>query len=138
MSAYGDRDRVALASVLRHIQAFPRTPASRASWRFGRGSPEAGAPVYERTCAGCHGASGEGRVGPALSNPALQQVATTEFLAATIVRGRTGTPMPSFGRDGASYSRLTAREVLDVAAYVREQLAAPGQAAQPPATAGGR
>jgi hypothetical protein len=30
--------------------------------------------------------------------------------------------MPSFGRDSAAYPRLTAAEVLDIAAFVRERL----------------
>ena len=35
--------------------------------------------------------------------------------------------MPAFGRDNANYPRLTAQEVLDLAAFVRK-----GLSAQPP------
>jgi mono/diheme cytochrome c family protein len=57
-------------------------------------------------------------------------VATPEFIAATIVRGRAGTPMPAFGRDSAAYARLAAADVLDVTAYVRERLG-PASASSP-------
>ena len=51
-----------------------------------------------------------------------------EYLAATIVRGRAGTPMPSFGRDSVAYMRLTAPEVLDVIAFIRERFVSPPRA----------
>jgi mono/diheme cytochrome c family protein len=86
------------------------------------GSADAGAAIYLRACAGCHGPNGEGRVGPALANPAFRQAATTEYIASTVLLGRRGTPMPSFASDSVSYSRLTASEALDVAAFVRDGL----------------
>lgn len=123
MPAYRARPPAALAAVLRYIQTLPRTAANRAAWTSGvEGSPEAGEALYARICIGCHGPNGEGKVGPALANPAFQQAASPEFIAATIVRGRAGTPMPSFGRDSVSYARLTATEVLDLTAFIRERL----------------
>lgn len=122
MAAYGDRPPETLAGILRHARQLPRTSAVRAGWTLGTGNAEVGADIYERHCRGCHGAAGEGKVGPALANPAFLAAATTEYIAATIVRGRSGTPMPSFGRDNVAYSRLTATEVLDVSAFIRERL----------------
>jgi mono/diheme cytochrome c family protein len=122
MPAYADRPPAALAAVLRFMKTLPRTGTSRAAWSLGTGNAADGAALYGSTCAGCHGAAGEGKVGPALANPAFRQAATTAFIGATVVRGRAGTPMPSFGRDSAVHPRLTAREVLDVAAFVRDQL----------------
>lgn len=122
MPAYSDRPAAALAAVLRHLQVLPRTAAIRATWVAGVGAADRGADLYDRNCAGCHGPAGGGRVGPALANPGFLQAATSGYLAATIVRGRAGTPMPSFGRDSVGYARLTGDEVLDLTAYIRERL----------------
>jgi mono/diheme cytochrome c family protein len=122
MPAYGDRPAPSLAAVLRHVTSLPRTSASRSSWMLGTGSVDRGADLYDRNCLGCHGPAGEGKLGPALANPAFQQAATTPYIAATIVRGRAGTPMPSFGRDSNVYARLTGEEALDLTAFIRERL----------------
>jgi mono/diheme cytochrome c family protein len=122
MPAYGDRPADALAAVLRHVGQLPRSDARRATWSLGSGSADRGADLYERHCGGCHGGAGEGKVGPALANPAFLQAATTEYIAATVVRGRAGTPMPSFGRDSVGFARLTATDVLDLSAFIRERL----------------
>lgn len=122
MPAYSDRPAASLAAMLRFLQSLPRVPAVRASWTIGVGSADRGADLYERHCIGCHGPSGEGKVGPALANPGFLQAATTEYVATTIVRGRAGTPMPSFGRDNVGYARLTGAEALDLTAFIRERL----------------
>ena len=57
--------------------------------------------------------------------PAFRQAATPEFISMTVMRGRSGTPMPSFGRDNVGYPRLTAPEVLDLTAFIRERLGTP-------------
>jgi cytochrome c oxidase cbb3-type subunit 3 len=77
-----------------------------------------GRHIYDTVCAGCHGAKGEGKVGPALANPGFQQAATPAFVAATVARGREGTPMPAFSRNSASYPRLTDADAADVAVFV--------------------
>lgn len=61
-----------------------------------RGDPVRGEAVYARSCASCHGATGEGVTAPALANPVLLATASDVFLRDTIRRGRTGTPMPAF------------------------------------------
>lgn len=122
MPAYSDRPAASLAAVLRFVQSLPRATATRASWAAGAGSAERGADLYSRNCVGCHGQAGEGKVGPALANPAFLQASTGPYIAATIVRGRAGTPMPSFGRDNIGYARLTGDDALDLTAFVRERL----------------
>lgn len=122
MSAYGDRPAAALAAVLRFVLMMPRGPARRADWVVGTGSAEHGADLYARHCLGCHGPSGEGRVGPALANPGFRATASPAYIAATIARGRAGTPMPSFGRDNPGFARLTGADMLDVTAFIRERL----------------
>jgi mono/diheme cytochrome c family protein len=123
MPRYHNYDAHTLASLINYISALPRASNSRANWKMGEGIAERGKSIYARQCAACHGARGEGKLGPALANPAFLSVASTDYLAATIVRGRAGTPMPAFGRDQVRYPKLAAGEVLDLAAYIRQALA---------------
>ena len=83
------------------------------------GDPGNGERIWRRACAGCHGAAGEGKEGPALADLAFLQAANDGFLQATIVRGRRGTAMPSFDRDGPDHPRLSAGEIDDTVAFIR-------------------
>ncbi len=123
MPRYRNYDAQTLASLMSYLSTLPRASGSRANWKMGEGVAERGKNLYARQCAGCHGAGGEGKLGPALANTAFLTAASNNYLAATIVRGRSGTPMPAFGRDHVSYPKLTAREVLDLVAYIRHGLA---------------
>ena len=82
------------------------------------GNAANGRVIYETICAGCHGAKAEGKVGPALANAGFQQAATPAYVAATVLRGREGTPMPAFSRNNANFPRLSDAEAADVAAFV--------------------
>lgn len=136
MPAYTVYDAQALRSLMAHLDrlARERTSGARAAWRAGAGDASRGRAIYERSCAGCHGAEGEGKNGPALANAGFRQAATPDLIAVTVVRGRRGTLMPAFGRDGVGYSQLASSEVLDVSAFVARGLGA--GAAGPPASGG--
>jgi cytochrome c len=110
-------------SLLSHVAAQARVAGSRAGWKMGTGAAQSGRALYARICAGCHGANGEGKIGPALGNSGFLNAATTEYIAATVLRGRSGTPMPRFGRDSAAYPRLTAQDALDITAFIRSGFA---------------
>jgi mono/diheme cytochrome c family protein len=118
MPGYSDRDATTLRGLIDHVRRLPRSPGSRAAWRLAAGDAEAGRDVYGRTCAGCHGAAGEGKLGPALSNAGFLAAATPAYVAATIARGRPGTVMPSFTRDSVAYPRLSEDQIRDAAAFV--------------------
>ncbi len=78
-----------------------------------------GKTVYEQRCNFCHGDDGRGggrKLGINLRNPTVQKVVPTEFLARTVLHGRKGTPMPSFGPEGEG---LSSTEIADVIAYVK-------------------
>jgi cytochrome c oxidase cbb3-type subunit 3 len=119
MPRFRSYDAATLGALLGYVASLPPAPGTRAAWRMGEGDPAAGEQIFARTCAGCHGQAGAGRTGPALANPAFLKAADAGYLAATVVRGRRGTPMPPFGRDSGSFRRLAAADVLDVTAYLR-------------------
>jgi mono/diheme cytochrome c family protein len=132
MPAYRIYDAAAMRAVIDAVAALPRVEGSRAAWRLAPGSPERGLNVYVRHCAGCHGDRREGKTGPSLANSGFLKVASSAYVAATVARGRSGTPMPAFSRDSANHSALSADEILDVSALVvgragsRRQESSPG------------
>ncbi len=128
MPRYTGYDVSSLRSLIDFTAALPAVEGKRAAWQKGPGQSAAGATLFQRNCTGCHGANGEGGLGPALANSGFQRAASEEFIAATIVRGRAGTPMPAFGRDSVRFPRLSASEVLDLAAFVRSGLGAKAKA----------
>ena len=123
MPRYRDYNAQAFRSLLNHLVSQPRVSGSRAGWKMGTGETQSGRAVYARTCVGCHGAKGEGKIGPALANAGFLNAATTDYIAATVLRGRAGTPMPAFGRNSAAYPQLTAQDALDIASYIRSGFA---------------
>jgi len=78
-----------------------------------------GEDLYARNCAGCHGAEGEGTVGPRLATgpaPDFVQssvVKSAGSLAAQILSGNPDRGMPALG------GNLTDREVAAIGTYVR-------------------
>ena len=74
-----------------------------------------GAVVYQRNCASCHGAKGEGGTGTALANPTMLALTPDRFLRHAVVQGRQGTPMPAFG------SVLSEAQIDDVTAFLRSR-----------------
>lgn len=83
------------------------------------GQPKQGQSLYNEFCSDCHGKDGEGRKAPALNNEEFLNAATNGYLLATISLGRSGTPMPAWGRTSASHRVLTASERQDVVAFIR-------------------
>ncbi len=74
-----------------------------------------GGEIYQRDCAACHGANGEGISAPALGHPMLLATATDGFLQYAIKEGRDGTPMISF-KDSLSNEEIDA-----VTAFLRSR-----------------
>lgn len=70
-----------------------------------------GAELYEQSCAGCHGASGGGGLGPAIGPGSNSVGLTDEQLAAVIVVGPGSMP---------GFVRLSDEQVASLVAYVRD------------------
>ena len=90
--ARGWRGRLAVAGL-----ALVATTASGATPVDAPSAPRQDALVHlvRQDCGSCHGLTLQGGLGPALTAPALRHF-TVDLLAATILHGRPGTPMPPF------------------------------------------
>ncbi|MDZ4800997.1 MAG: c-type cytochrome [Bryobacteraceae bacterium] len=103
---------------LRVLSGAGHKPESAAA-RWVKGDPAAGKALFASTCAGCHGASGEGAEAPALNNQVLLNSATDTYLVETIGRGRRGTVMQGFVDPSPARRTLSPHEIESVVAFVR-------------------
>jgi mono/diheme cytochrome c family protein len=89
------------------VLLFANEPASDSS---GYASP--GAAVFAQNCSRCHGANGEGQLGPQLSHGKVTKAfPNASGEVAFVSKGKDG--MPSFG------GVLTPKEIQQVVAYTR-------------------
>lgn len=102
-------------AYVRHLGSRGKRPIKRT----GEGDPALGGQLYGANCASCHGTYGEGASGPQLRNEAFLRSASDGFLAATIVLGRTGTPMQSMIHGQEGLGQIAPERVRDVIAYMR-------------------
>lgn len=130
MPAFAQLTDAEVDAIVQHLRHGPDRPAAAShSHRPVRGSATRGATLYARHCATCHGPDGEGAHGtgvtfsrprsapilaPALNNRGFLAAASDAMIKTTLMRGRAGTPMQSFLRQG-----LTERDINDVVAHVR-------------------
>jgi cytochrome c oxidase cbb3-type subunit 3/ubiquinol-cytochrome c reductase cytochrome c subunit len=119
----GYDDASAIVALVRTWQKGPSVPTDA---RKVDGDAERGAPLFATHCASCHGAKGRDGKHNALANAELLASATDGFLAATIERGRAGTPMASFA------GKLTSAQIDDVVALLRSWQKAPEEAPELP------
>ncbi len=90
-----------------------------------------GAPIFLKNCSTCHGAQGEGVVGPALRNSQYVQTGGDQAVFQTIAGGRPGTKMPAWLQ--LNGGPLDETQIADVVAYLHTlQNVAPLPTAAPP------
>ncbi len=79
-----------------------------------RGEAHYGAALFRANCAACHGSNGQGGdIGISLRSSTFQSIASDEFIAETIIHGRSNTAMPS-------WKEFDNREVSDLLAFIRQ------------------
>ena len=74
-------------------------------------SAQVGASIFAKNCAACHGATGEGGVGPALARNPHVNIDNPNVMLTTIVQGRN--LMPSWR------GQLAASDIASVATFIR-------------------
>ncbi len=80
-------------------------------------SAERGGDIYFEQCTACHGATGQGGVGPALNNSRYLESASNLVMFETIRAGRPGTIMPAWSQDNGG--PLTDEDIRDLVEYIR-------------------
>jgi len=78
---------------------------------------EMGGELYELNCASCHGADGEGGVGPALNSQEFLTAAKDDQITAIITVGIPGSLMSAYSLDFGG--PLTAEEIDGLTVYLR-------------------
>src|SRR5512139_752765 len=116
-------------AIVRYVRSWNPGPAVTYSSKPVQGNPAHGRQLFQKYCVACHGANGEGAQGtgvtfsrprnlpimaPALHNPGFLAAAPDAMIKATLMRGREGTPMVSFLKQG-----LKEKDINDVVSYVR-------------------
>ncbi len=122
-------------AIIHHLRSWYKGKVPTYSAAPVKGDATRGRALFEKHCAACHGANGEGGHGtgitfsrprdfpimpPALHNPGFLASAKDAVIKTTLVKGRAGTPMAAFGQRG-----LSDRDLNDVVAFVRSFERAP-------------
>ena len=116
-------------AIIKHIRTWaPGKPFKYSNKRI-KGNLKNGELLYDRNCAACHGANGEGGKGtgvtfsrprdlpiiaPSINNPGFLASAPDMMIKTVLMNGREGTPMLSYLKLG-----LSEKDIDDVVAYVR-------------------
>lgn len=117
-----------VVALMRHWQTAPSvTPPAVA-----QGDAAAGAGIFAARCAGCHGDDAQGGEYMSVANPRFLEIASDAFIAESIRKGRTGTPMPAFGMEHATDGALSETDIADVTAFIRSLQTEPPEAPLPP------
>jgi cytochrome c oxidase cbb3-type subunit 3 len=114
-----DSEMSAIVSYLRHIADTPPPPADTKPRRWVQDNLSDGPKLYQKFCQSCHGATGGGDSGPALSNAEFLRTATDTFLVESVRRGRRGTSMDGFALGSVRQPALAHSEILAIVSYIR-------------------
>ena len=126
MPAWGEKEGglrpAEIDAVVAQVRAFGNgipSPAETELRRWAKGDIQEGAQLFAGSCAGCHGAAGEGKEGPQLRNQVLLKHATDRYLIESIRRGRHGTSMSSFAQPALSHRQLSDQEIEAIVTFIR-------------------
>ncbi len=116
-------------AIIKYVRTFSSAKPARFSSRHIKGDIQQGEKIFKSRCASCHGDHGQGGKGtgvtfsrprdlsiipPALNNASFLASASDEMIKHTLIRGRDGTPMNSFLKQG-----LSEKDINNVVAYIR-------------------
>ncbi len=107
-----------LAGLIAYLRSWSPQAAPLAPVTL-RGDAMVGEVHYLRSCAGCHGAEGEGGMGPQLVNPVFLDTVSDAALLEWIGRGRDGTAMLGFLPEEHGVTRLEREDIANIVAWLR-------------------
>lgn len=129
MPAYSALSQDEVQSIVQYVRSFTNvTPPTYDNIHI-RGNEQHGQQLYQKHCASCHGANGQGGKGtgvtfsrprdlpilaPALNNSGFLASASDQMIKRTLMQGRKGTPMVSYLEQG-----LTEQDINDIVSYIR-------------------
>ncbi len=108
--------------VIAYVRRLQSHPPFKGLWRYDVWADAGeGKKVYETkaNCARCHGAGGEGGIGPTIGGPGFLAAASDGYIEGMAAIGRDGTAMQSY-YDGSAGVTLTNDDLDNVTAYVRQ------------------
>jgi mono/diheme cytochrome c family protein len=91
-------------------------PSAGDASQGGQADAAQGEQIYQQNCSACHGAQGEGGIGPAMRDSEYIQTAGDPAITETIAAGRAGTAMAAWSQ--ANGGRLTDAQIADVVAFL--------------------
>lgn len=115
-SEYRAETQRSLAKVQAHFDANPLVPPTAAELLGGAKDPAVlalGAARYEKSCAACHGAQGQGLIGPNLTDDRWIHGGSVEQVFQSIAKGWPAKGMPPWGR------AVSPEELSALVSYVR-------------------
>ena len=129
MPAFTKLSNKEIKAIVKHIRTWAPGKPFKYSNKKINGNIKHGKQIYAKSCAACHGATGQGGKGtgvtfsrprdfpviaPALNNPGFLASAPDLMIKTVLMSGREGTPMLSFLKQG-----LSEKDIDDVVTYVR-------------------
>jgi mono/diheme cytochrome c family protein len=100
-----------IEALARYLRSFEPSAPEWIAVSNATPDKELGRRLYRENCAMCHGASGEGAIGPALSNPVFLATVEPKYIHTMIAEGREETAM-------GSQATLDAHEMASIIAHV--------------------
>jgi len=110
-------------AIVAYVRSFEDNPVVLKGESLYFGNASEGKELYGRSCAQCHGNSGEGGVGPAIGKKGFLDTVSDGFVYAMMRVGRPGSEMKSFPPHGNGFSNLSDKEASDIIAFLRSNVA---------------
>ncbi len=122
-----------MRSIALYIKSWQYQPSMELPV-VGKGDLGEGKALFSGLCSGCHGIGGEGGLvaggghvigavsgigGPALADPGFLKSATDQYIKATLMFGRVGTPMGAYLKGRQGFVELRESEIDSIVAYLR-------------------
>jgi cytochrome c oxidase cbb3-type subunit 3 len=129
MPAFRTLSDAQVRAIVSYVRSFGSAVAPELDPAPISGDTSHGQQLFQQHCAACHGADGRGGKGtgvtysrprdlpilaPALNNSGFLTAASDTLIKQTLIKGRAGTPMQSFIKQG-----LSQQDINDLVAYIR-------------------